>query len=450
MLINRIFHILPLAFATLTAAAQPHTDSLTLSLRQCLDRGLKHNYELQIVRLDQQVAENNATLANAGALPTVNATAGYTGDLSSTKTTQGGVTSTNTNQLAHTARAQINADWMLFDGFKIQTNYKRLKELRRKSEVQTRIAIEDFVAEGATAYFNVVRQRLRMKNLRESLELSRERLRIVSERYKLGSASRLDLRSAEVDFNADSAQVLSQHEALITSYVDLQELMGAAAQYKDGYGFYIINPTDTAINLIKTISVDTLEQAMLRSNARLIAAASSERLSELDYKAVQSRDFPYVKLAANYGYTYNNQPQTPSMQRHQWGGQIGVTVGMKIFDGQRKRERQNALIAIEQARLATADLELTLRAQLERLWKSYINNYQLLGLAQENLRAAEEQYEAAQERFMLGDLSGIEMRQAEQNLLSARERLLDAQYSTKICEISLLQISGQVMNRLFV
>jgi outer membrane protein TolC len=133
------------------------------------------------------------------------------------------------------------------------------------------------------------------------------------------------------------------------------------------------------------------------------------------------------------------------MQRHEWGGQLGVTVGMKIFDGQRKRERQNALIAIEQARLATADLELTLRAQLERLWKSYINNHQLLGLAQENLRAAEEQYEAAQERFMLGDLSGIEMRQAEQNLLSARERLLDAQYSTKICEISLLQISGQVM-----
>ena len=449
MQINRLFNILSLAFTTLTATAQVQTDSLTLSLRQCLDRGLKNNYELQIVRLDQQVAKNNATLANAGALPTVNATAGYTGNLSTTETKQGGVTNTNSNQVAQTLRAQVAADWTIFDGFKIQTNYKRLKELQRKSEVQTRISIEDFVAESATAYFNVVRQRLRMKNLRESLELSRERLRIVSERYKLGSASRLDLRSAEVDFNADSAQVLSQHEALITSYVDLQELMGSAAQYSDGYGFYLITPTDTAIPLLSTISIDTLEQAMLRSNARLIAASSSERLSQLDYKAVQSRDFPYVKLAANYGYTYNTQNQTPSLQRHEWGGQLGVTVGMKIFDGQRKRERQNALIAIEQARLATADLELTLRAQLERLWKSYVNNHQLLGLAQENLRAAEEQYEAAQERFMLGDLSGIEMRQAEQNLLSARERLLDAQYSTKICEISLLQISGQVMQRLF-
>ena len=143
--------MLTLAFAALAATAQPPTDSLTVTLHQCINRGLKNNYEIQIVRLDEQVAENNVTLANAGALPTVNATAGYTGNLSSTETKQGGNTNRNTNQLAHTMRAQGAADWTLFDGFKIQTNYKRLKELQRKSEVQTRVAIEDFVAESATA-----------------------------------------------------------------------------------------------------------------------------------------------------------------------------------------------------------------------------------------------------------------------------------------------------------
>jgi FAD synthase len=63
----------------------------------------------------------------------------------------------------------------------------------------------------------------------------------------------------------------------------------------------------------------------------------------------------------------------------------------------------------------------------------------------EYLKAAAEHHEAAQERFMLGNLSGIEMRQAEQNLLDARERLVDTQFSTKACEISLLNISGQVV-----
>ena len=65
-------------------------------------------------------------------------------------------------------------------------------------------------------------------------------------------------------------------------------------------------------------------------------------------------------------------------------------------------------------------------------------------IAVENLVAARLNYEIAMERYMLGDLSGIEMREAQKSLLNAEERLLTASYNTKLCEISLLQISGQV------
>lgn len=45
---------------------------------------------------------------------------------------------------------------------------------------------------------------------------------------------------------------------------------------------------------------------------------------------------------------------------------------------------------------------------------------------------------------MLGDLSGIEMREAQKSLLDAEERLLSVEYNTKICEISLMLISGKI------
>ena len=48
------------------------------------------------------------------------------------------------------------------------------------------------------------------------------------------------------------------------------------------------------------------------------------------------------------------------------------------------------------------------------------------------------------ERYLLGDLSGIEMREAQKSLLDAEERILSAQYNTKVCEISLQQISGNI------
>ncbi|MFR2861044.1 MAG: TolC family protein, partial [Alistipes ihumii] len=54
----------------------------------------------------------------------------------------------------------------------------------------------------------------------------------------------------------------------------------------------------------------------------------------------------------------------------------------------------------------------------------------------------------AMERYLLGDLPGIEMREAQKSLLDAEERILSAQYNTKLCEISLLQISGGILHYL--
>ena len=48
----------------------------------------------------------------------------------------------------------------------------------------------------------------------------------------------------------------------------------------------------------------------------------------------------------------------------------------------------------------------------------------------------------------MGQLSGIEMREAQKSLLDAEERILTAKYNTKLCEISLQQISGNVLTYL--
>ena len=72
----------------------------------------------------------------------------------------------------------------------------------------------------------------------------------------------------------------------------------------------------------------------------------------------------------------------------------------------------------------------------------------MLKLERQNLVAARDNHEIARERYMLGDLSGIEMREAQKSLLDAEERILTAEYDTKLCEISLLQISGRIMDYL--
>lgn len=58
----------------------------TYTLKSCLEQGLLNNYSLRIVRNEEQVSKNNATLGNAGYLPTLGLSAGYKGTIDNTET----------------------------------------------------------------------------------------------------------------------------------------------------------------------------------------------------------------------------------------------------------------------------------------------------------------------------------------------------------------------------
>ncbi len=62
-------------------------------------------------------------------------------------------------------------------------------------------------------------------------------------------------------------------------------------------------------------------------------------------------------------------------------------------------------------------------ANLSNFWQAYRNNLEVIQLETENLIAARENYEIAMERYLLGDLPGIEMREAQKSLLDAEERI---------------------------
>ena len=412
----------------------------TYTLKSCLEKGLDNNYSLKIVRNDEQVTHNNATLANAGYLPTLDLSAGYSGNIDNTESTlrATGETTEENGVFNQTLDARVSLKWTIFDGFHIQANYHRWMELERQGETNTRIAVEDLIANLAAEYYNFIQQTIRLKNFRYAVSLSKERLRIVEERYNIGNFSRLDYQQAKVDFNADSAQYMKQRELLHTSRIQLNELM--ANENVD----QPIHTQDSLIDVNATLNFEELWNATMQTNANLLKAEQNNRLAQLDYKKVCARDYPYLKLNAGYGYSHNKYEIAANSQRSNFGPNFGVTVGFKLFDGNRNRQRKNARIAVQNARLERNELEQALRADLSNLWQAYQNNIEMLKLERENLIAAVENHEIASERYMLGNLSGIEMREAQKSLLDAEERILSAEYDTKMCEISLLQLSGKI------
>lgn len=437
---KRIYTIIVIACITFQAQAQR-----LYNLQYCLELGLQNNYSLRIAHNDEQISSNNSTWANAGLLPTLDFTAGYTGsiDKSSSTSRETGVTTKTNGGYEQSANVGLNLNWTIFDGFNMTADYQKLQELKRQGETNTRLAIEDMVANIAAEYYNFVQQKIRLKNFLYAVSLSKERMRIVEARYHIGNFSRLDYQQAKVDFNADSAQYIKQQEALHTSRINLNELMAVP----DVDEFFIIR--DSMIDVNTDLKFEELWESTLATNASLLQAEQNVNLAMLDYKKVKSRDYPYLRFNTGYGYTYNKfDSSSPTRKSGNLGFNAGLTLGFNIFDGNRRRERKNARLEIENSQLAKQELEQSLRADLTNLWQAYQNNLNLLDLEKQNLITARENHEIAMERYMLGDLSGIEMREAQQSLLDAEERILSVQYDIKLCEISLLQLSGKIMNYL--
>ena len=276
------------AWVASTYAQYPYT------LKKCLEEGLANNYSIRITRNEEQISHNNATLANAGYLPTVDLSAGYTGTLDNTdtKSRSTGTTASERNIYDQTLKAGLDVNWTLFDGFNISTTYKKLKELEHQGETNTRITLEDFIAGLTAEYYNYVQQEIRLKNFLYAVSLSKERLRIVEERYHIGNFSRLDYQQAKVDFNADSASYMKQQELVHTSRINLNELMAAKDMDRP------IQVKDSVIDLNDRLDFTELWNATLTTNASLLRADQNSTLAQLDYKKVLSRNYPYVKRKA--------------------------------------------------------------------------------------------------------------------------------------------------------
>ena len=56
------------------------------------------------------------------------------------------------NVYDQTANVGLAVNWTLFDGLRIRTNYKRLKEMQQMGALKTRITIEDFMASLTAEY----------------------------------------------------------------------------------------------------------------------------------------------------------------------------------------------------------------------------------------------------------------------------------------------------------
>lgn len=429
--------LLLLSFSLTTLSGQS-----IYGLKDCISVGLERNFSILVAKNDETVSKNNYTIGNAGFLPTVDLTGRQNGSLGDSKMNFTDGTNSVSNGVFNTSTSGSVAVGMnIFNGFSAVTTYKKLGELNLIGKLNTQLTIENLISDIVSGYYNYILQVQLMNNLKYALILSRERLRIDEDRYLLGSGSKLEVLQSRVYVNSDSSNLSRQNEVIRSAQIRLNQMM-AVENLSDEF-----SSKDTTIDVNPGLLYEKLLDETLAGNTNLQIASKNKIISDYDYKLVLSRSYPYLNFSGGYSYNLSTYTQNTTKNQVTNGMNYGLTLGVNIYDGNNKRrEIRNSSINRENKDLRYREVEQGVRADLLTIYSAYGNNLRLISLEEQNFQTAKENLDIALERYKLGSLSGIDLREVQKSLLDARERLISAHYQTKLAEISLQLISGKIMD----
>jgi outer membrane protein len=423
--------------AVLLLAAAPAAAQEPLTLDEALRLALQQNYEVRTARNQLTIAANNYSVGAAGFLPSLALTAGYNGTLSNTNQSflGGRDPLSRTGALTQRQNAGASFNWTVFDGLGTLATYRRLGALRTQQEAITATTVEAVMADVIVGYFAIVQQQEQTRVFAEAVALSEERVRIAELRLDLGSASELEVRLARVDLNADRAALLRQEAALANAKATFNQLLARPATAN----FVAAD----SIALDPALSFDALRTAALAQNPSLQAAEEDRTVAALSLREVQAERFPRVNLAVGYGFSNLNAESGVLATSRNLDLTYGLSLSYNLFDGfDRRRRSENASVQIRNAELAVEDLRTQIEADLTGLQTSYETALSLIALEQENLGFARSNVDIALERFRLGTITSVELREVQETLTQAQSRLIAAQFEAKRTETELLRLSG--------
>jgi outer membrane protein TolC len=410
----------------------------TLTLQDAIRIGLENNFSIILSRNDLEIAQNNNTLGNAGFLPSLELNASNNNTFNTTdQKTFAGTERNVKNARNITLNANVAMTWTLFDGLSMFTTRAMLTEMEKMGEMDFRMMVENTVSAIILNYCGVVQLKKMVKVLQDAVDLSLQRKTIAEAKFSLGSESELTLLQSSVDLNADSNMLIQQLAALKNARANLNQMLSRSPE--------VPFETKDTIDLLNTLDYESLLQLSASQNIDLLLSRSNILLSELDLRNAQSDRMPRLDFNAAYGYN-RLSAQTGYLEYNKaYGPSFGFTLSYNLFNGfNTSRNIRNARINISSAEILHDQNVLDVNHSLYILYNEYLSNLDLVRLETVNQDIAKRNVDVALEKYRLGTISDIDLRETQKKLIDSQYQLLLAQFRTKQAETELRRISGEL------
>ncbi len=412
-----------------------------LSLDQAIAIALEKNYDIQIYDNNLMQADNNQDIKNTGYLPSLTLNAG--GNYASNNAfvvTQAGEEKSIDGIQSTTYNASVGVGYVLYNGMYRKHNFEKLKKAYELASVQKQIQIDNTILNVYTTYYNIAKNTINLNIYEESFEISKNRLIRTSYQMKYGQKTNLDVLNAKVDVNNDSLNLINGQIQLDNEKRTLNYLLGLP-----------MNKTfevEEIVEVNELLDIATITANMEANNSTAKQYELNKALANYDVKLNQSSWMPKVSTTVSYGLNNGNYgPTSLFATQNVTGLNAGLSLSWNVFDGGATSTKvQNAKITAANQDLYKNQVELNLSNELANTWAAYLNQLLIINSEEMNVAVADQNFLKTQEQYNLGEISSIEFRQAQLNLINAKVSLTTAKFNAKIAEMQLKKLEGTLIN----
>lgn len=410
-----------------------------LNLSDAIKIGLSNNFQIQIAEQQIAITKNNNNLAQAGKYPTINLNAtsnnGFQ-DINNPASFLDGVSLTSLGLTPN-----VDLQWVLFDGYKVRINKKRLEQLEMQSAGNKTLIVENTIQAIILAYYRAAIEQEKIGVFEEVLKLSRDRYEYEIVRRDLGVGSQFNILQTKDAYLSDSINLKMQETALDNAIQNLNLTMGVED----------LTTTYTLTDLLEynraVYDADALEQKLFANNQNLKNQFLNLQLLKTETEFQQSNES--VRVSMNTGVNYalaQNYLGDRSATGRTFQYYLNFSLTYNLYDaGRTKRAIQNAMINEKIGQLTIDDQKRTLRGQLRLNIANYNHQADIIELNNARVLNAKENLEVAETRFKSGVITSFDYRNVQLSYIRAALTKLESVYNLKTTETDILRLSGGII-----
>jgi outer membrane protein len=413
----------------ITAVAIEAQDTLAPSIARwdlatAIAYARQHNIQVNTIRLDQALSQQDLYLAKAARYPNLSGTA-----------TQSFTNSRNANPVVGGFQTQsnlagnygVNSSLTVYRGGYINKDVESKTLQLQSANLNIQIAENDIILQITQAFLNVLLAKESIVYVQEQVKTTAAQYQQGKTKFDAGAISKKDLLQLQAQAASDEYNLVTAQNQYRQNILTLKQLL----QLPSTTEFVPVEP-DTLIVEKPVPSLSEAQRLAAENRPEINNGKLLVRIAEVELEKARTGRMPSISLGGSLstGYSDNQDAKYADQLSNNFYQRLGATLSVPIFDNRvTKTNIERSKILIQQSRLSLQQTKTTLDQQVEQAYISLMNAHGQYKAAAVQLQANTEAYNISLEQLRLGAINTVDLLVQRNLYVQSVQNYIQAKYN---------------------